>query len=126
MGKPTLICKDNQPRRWLDNAATWDGLAPLLAERGWNVVCPDFLGHGKSDHIPFSLYSMETHLTSVYLISLALGWDSFTLLSHSMGGSIAILFAGAMPGLVQSLIVFESLGMFYTFLVLNLTKVLGQ
>jgi hypothetical protein len=27
-----------------------------------------------------------------------------------MGGSIAILFAGAMPGLVQSLIIFESLG----------------
>lgn len=46
----------------------------------------------------------------VYLISLSLGWDSFSLLSHSMGGSIAVMFAGAMPGLVQSLIVVESLG----------------
>lgn len=44
------------------------------------------------------------------MISLALGWDSFSLLSHSMGGSVAILFAGAMPALVQSLIIVESLG----------------
>eukprot|EP01127_Copromyxa_protea_P022133 TRINITY_DN781_c0_g1_i2.p1 TRINITY_DN781_c0_g1~~TRINITY_DN781_c0_g1_i2.p1 ORF type:complete len:252 (-),score=46.84 TRINITY_DN781_c0_g1_i2:378-1133(-) len=96
---------------WLDNAATWDALAPLLAERGYLVVCPDFVGHGKSDHIPnITGYSMEIYLTSIYMISLALGWESFILMSHSMGGSIATLFAGAMPGLVESLIIFESLG----------------
>ncbi|MEM8768285.1 MAG: alpha/beta hydrolase, partial [Pseudomonadota bacterium] len=44
-GEPTLALHG-----WLDNAATFDRLAPLLPEL--NLVALDFAGHGLSDHRP--------------------------------------------------------------------------
>jgi len=97
---------------WLDNAASFDGIAPLLCDQGYTIVCLDLLGHGKSDHIANNLYSVELHVLSVYQASLVLEWPSFNLLAHSMGGSIAVMLAGSMPNLVESLISIESLGPF--------------
>src|SRR5688500_18494360 len=35
---------------WLDNAGSFDALAPLLAAR-WQVIALDFAGHGRSSHL---------------------------------------------------------------------------
>ena len=39
---------------WLDNAGTWDTLAPLLlsASPHQSLLCLDYPGHGLSSHIP--------------------------------------------------------------------------
>ena len=42
-GYPTLAIHG-----WLDNAGTFDRLAPLLSEL--NIIALDLAGHGKSDH----------------------------------------------------------------------------
>ena len=39
---------------WLDNAASFARLAPLLKE--YYVISIDFPGHGKSDHYPFGRF----------------------------------------------------------------------
>ena len=44
-GKPLLALHG-----WLDNAASFDGLAPLLPEL--NIVALDLPGHGLSEHKP--------------------------------------------------------------------------
>lgn len=42
---------------WLDNAATWDTLAPyLITHLGARLVAMDFSGHGHSSHAPMSSY----------------------------------------------------------------------
>lgn len=65
-----------------------DWLAPLAAE-GWHTVAPDQRGHGSSAKPPDeSDYSFEIFATDILGLTDALGWDSFVLLGHSMGGMV--------------------------------------
>lgn len=98
---------------WLDNAGTWDALAPLLAMESIHLVCIDFAGHGKSDHCPtqvdpFYLIYVDQVVDTIY----ALGWSSVNIMAHSMGAGVATLVAGAAPHLVKNLILVEGLGPF--------------
>jgi len=95
---------------WLDNAATWDGLAPHLARRGMTVICLDFLGHGKSDHQQDAEYFLLTHVTSIISAVKVIGWTSFILMGHSMGGAISTAVAATIPSYIKSLVLVEGLG----------------
>jgi len=81
---------------WLDNANTFDRLAPLLPEL--NLVALDFAGHGLSDHRPEGVH-YQTLLDMQELLSIAdqLGWHQFALIGHSMGAAIASEFAATFP-----------------------------
>jgi 3-oxoadipate enol-lactonase len=58
-----------------------------LAERGWHAVSPDLRGHGASDKPDDeSAYSFEIFAGDLLLLLDALGWDTATILGHSMGG----------------------------------------
>ena len=63
---------------WLDNAATYDYLAPRIArEFEADVACLDFPGHGASDHRAHSFgvgYSFLDYSASVLSFINALGW----------------------------------------------------
>jgi pimeloyl-ACP methyl ester carboxylesterase len=94
---------------WLDNAATFDRLAPLLPRL--RLVAVDLPGHGRSDHrAPGEAYHMVDWLPIVHAIAEALGWDRFSILAHSMGAAIATLFAATFPARVERLVLLEGLG----------------
>ena len=94
---------------WLDNAASFDGLAPLLP--GVRLVCLDLPGHGRSNHLPPGQpYAFIDTVAQVHAVTLALGWTRFCLLGHSLGAAIAAVFAGAMPARVARLALVEGLG----------------
>lgn len=94
---------------WLDNAASFDPMAAHLA--GIRLVALDFAGHGRSAHRPAGVfYHMVDNAFDVISVADRLGWDSFSLLGHSMGGIIATFVAGSFPGRVQRLGLIESLG----------------
>lgn len=96
---------------WLDNSATWDGLAPLLAPYGIEIVAIDFIGHGKSEHLPPQAEPFFiNYVTQVFDVAQALGWQSFHLLGHSMGAAVASMVAGLMPGAIESVVLVEALG----------------
>jgi pimeloyl-ACP methyl ester carboxylesterase len=66
-----------------------DFVSPL-AEQGWWVVAPDLRGHGSSTQTGDEAdYSLATYADDLLALTAALGWSSFSLLGHSMGGMIA-------------------------------------
>lgn len=87
---------------WLDNAATFSRLAPLLD--GLRIVALDLPGHGHSDHRPFgSAYNIWDYAHDVLQTAEQFGWRRFSLLGHSMGAIVAVLLAGAIPERVERL-----------------------
>jgi pimeloyl-ACP methyl ester carboxylesterase len=80
---------------WLDNAATFDRLAPALP--GLHLVALDLPGHGFSDHLPAGGYSLWQQAATVLQVAEELGWSRFALLGHSMGAIISTILAGSLP-----------------------------
>ncbi|MFL9813137.1 alpha/beta fold hydrolase [Stutzerimonas sp. VN223-3] len=87
---------------WLDNAATFSRLAPLLD--GVRIVALDLPGHGHSDHRPVgAAYNIWDYAHDVLQTAEQFGWQRFSLLGHSMGAIVSVLLAGAMPERVERL-----------------------
>jgi pimeloyl-ACP methyl ester carboxylesterase len=104
--KPTVICLHG----WLDNAATFHRLAPLLAQR-YHLLVVDLPGHGLSQPLPEGAhYYIWQNIETLFELLVVKGLDKVHLLGHSMGGVVASLFAGTFADKVHSLILLDSLG----------------
>jgi len=97
---------------WLDNAATWDVLAPMLVRKlSVRLVCVDLSGHGRSSHQHHaSAYYLPQRVIEVLDVADVLGWTTFALMGHSMGAGIATLVAGTAPDRVTRLILVDGMG----------------
>ncbi|KXS20516.1 alpha/beta-hydrolase [Gonapodya prolifera JEL478] len=104
---------------WLDNGATYDLFAPRILDifkaAGHTEVCfvaLDLAGHGKSSHRPPEvLYYLWDYIDDVLgFADEALGWDTFQLIGHSMGGHISLMFSAAYPDRIEKLTLLESVG----------------
>ena len=94
---------------WLDNAATFDHLAPYLKE--FRLVSLDLPGHGLSEHRSSgSSYHFSDIIVDVLEVLHVLAWKHFSLLGHSMGAGVASYLAGTIPEKICSLILIEGLG----------------
>ena len=95
---------------WLDNAASFDALAPRIAKQ-FHVVALDLPGHGRSQHRPPGVrYHFVDYIDDVLAAAECLGWKTFSLLGHSLGGGIASFVAAAFPERVQNLFLIEVAG----------------
>ena len=96
---------------WLDNAASFDHLAPLLPE--FYLIALDFHGHGFSDHLPPGMsYHLVDSVEFIFAIADQLELQEFSLIGHSMGASVATVMAGVFPERIRNLIMIEGLGPF--------------
>lgn len=94
---------------WLDNAASFDRLAPLLPQ--CRLIALDLPGHGLSDHrSPGVPYHFVDFIPDVIAAADALGWDRFSLLGHSLGAAIASFVAAIIPERIIRLALIEGLG----------------
>ncbi|MCB0416355.1 MAG: alpha/beta hydrolase [Bdellovibrionaceae bacterium] len=94
---------------WLDNAATFNRLAPLL--RGFRLVAPDFPGHGLSEHLPTGMqYHFIGSVPVMVELVQQLGWKRYGILGHSMGAAIGSLIAAIQPKEVTGLFLIDSIG----------------
>lgn len=101
-GKPVLALHG-----WLDSAATFDTLCPLL-DSSLRVVALDFAGHGDSSHRPPGChYNVLEHVIDVRRAVDYLGWHRFCIVGHSMGGAVALTFAGIFPDRVLSVVALD-------------------
>ncbi|WP_428622886.1 alpha/beta fold hydrolase [Sedimenticola sp.] len=94
---------------WLDNAASFEPLAPLLPDL--DILALDLPGHGLSDHRPPGQhYHFVDFVTDVIAAAEHVGWERFSLLGHSMGAGIASLIAASFPERIERLVLIEGLG----------------
>lgn len=94
---------------WLDNAASFAPMAPLLDHL--NLVALDWPGHGHSQHRHASAkYYMVEYMWDIHAALDALGWKSCHLIGHSLGAAVAAVFAAAAPDQVRSLTLIDALG----------------
>lgn len=95
---------------WLDNAASFALLAPLLASTR-RVVALELPGHGHSDHLAAGgRYHYMDYVQTVLDTAEALQLARYTLLGHSLGAGIASLVAAAAPQRIERLLLIEGLG----------------
>ncbi len=80
----------------------WDEVAEELSPQ-YRVLAPDLRGHGDSDK-PASGNSSDDYAADLEGFAQALGLERFTLMGHSLGGRIALHYAGLHPRRVERLI----------------------
>lgn len=94
---------------WMDNANSFDRIAPLLPHI--RLIALDFAGHGNSDHRPGRMpYYVWEYALDVMDVADALGHETYGLLAHSLGGGVAALVAGLVPEQISRLVLIENVG----------------
>lgn len=102
-GKPVLALHG-----WLDNAMTFELLAPRLP--GLRIVALDMAGHGFSGRRAAGAgYQLWDYATDALLVAQELGWERFAMLGHSLGAIIATMLAAAVPERVERLALIDGL-----------------
>jgi len=95
-----------------DSGATFGETARALAERGLEVLAPDQRGFGRSQWVSGdAYYHFPDYVADLdALLSIVAKDRPIALVGHSMGGTVASLFAGARPDRVASLALVEGIG----------------
>ena len=97
-GKPLLIIHG-----FLGMSDNWKSFGSLYAAEGFQVHMLDLRNHGKSFHS--DEFSYEIMVNDVLNYCQHHNLSSVSIIGHSMGGKVAMLFATTYPDLVEKLIV---------------------
>jgi len=92
-----------------DHARSWDWLARNFRDK-WHVVCPDLRGHGDSEWSPDGAYLMPFLVADLAKLIEHLGEREVSIVAHSLGGSVALHYAGLYPDHVRRVAAIEGLG----------------
>ncbi|KAI6659311.1 Serine hydrolase-like 2 S homeolog [Oopsacas minuta] len=99
---------------WLENAGSFDRLAPLLFAnelftQKYSMLAIDLAGHGLSSHrgdgVPYIImhYAMD-----IKLVLNQLGWKKLTIFGHSLGGAISSLLAIGISDQIENFITIDA------------------
>jgi pimeloyl-ACP methyl ester carboxylesterase len=101
---PLLLIHGNR-----DHAHNWDKVAQRLVNH-YTVYAPDLRGHGDSDWAIGGQYSLPEFVLDTAALVAVLGHERLTVMGHSLGGAVALQFAGVYPDRVQKIVSVEGLG----------------
>src|SRR3954463_127353 len=85
-----------------EKSTPWGSVQSTLPQR-FTVIAPDLRGHGKSDK-PRADYSVAAYANGMRDLLSVLDIERVTVVGHSLGGGVAMLFAYQFPQLVDRLI----------------------
>ncbi|MGQ7830094.1 alpha/beta fold hydrolase [Altererythrobacter sp. Z27] len=104
-GKPPLVLVHGGR----DHARSWDWTAEALCA-DWHVVAMDHRGHGDSDWVSDGNYQANDMVYDLAQFIHQLDVGPVTIVSHSMGGNVALRYAGVFPEMVRKIVAIEGLG----------------
>jgi len=90
-----------------NDAHVWDWIAPVLAPH-YRVVALDQRGHGDSAADPDGRYDHETMARDANAAIESLGVGRVVIVGHSLGGRVAMRFAGLFPEKLAGLVIVDS------------------
>src|SRR5687767_8166109 len=93
----------------VNSSRHWEAVAQRLADR-YTVIAPDLVGHGDSA-TPRGDYSLGAHAAVIRDLLSALGIERATMVGHSLGGGVAMVFFWQFPHRVERLALVSSGGL---------------
>jgi pimeloyl-ACP methyl ester carboxylesterase len=91
------------------NSTHWSKQLEYL-RRTRRAVALDLRGHGRSEHPRNGDYTIAGLAGDLAAVADTLGLDQFVLVGHSMGGGVALEYAGAHPDRVAGLVLVDPIG----------------
>jgi pimeloyl-ACP methyl ester carboxylesterase len=96
---------------WMDVAASWQFVVDAFAGDPW-VIAPDWRGYGLTESPPADNYWFPDYLADLDFLLDRYSPDApVNLVGHSMGGNVAMLYAGSRPERIRRLVNLEGFGM---------------
>ena len=92
-----------------DHCRNWDWVAAAL-RHDWHVLAPDLRGHGDSQWSPDGNYAVAGYVYDLAQLIHQQELAPVTIVAHSLGGVIALRYAGIYPDTVSRLVAIEGLG----------------
>lgn len=90
-----------------DHCRNWDWAARVL-NKHFNIIAPDLRGHGDSGWSNTTYRKLDFVYDLKQLIKLN-GYKKVSIIAHSFGGWVSLLYAGLNPEMVDKLVVIEGL-----------------
>jgi len=92
-----------------DHCHNWDWVAQDLCDE-YHIVAPDFRGHGDSQWVSGSTYSHSEYVYDLAQLIHQQHLAPLNIVAHSLGGGVALRYAGIYPENVHRLLVIEGMG----------------
>ncbi len=92
-----------------DHCRNWDWVAAEM-RKSWHIIAPDLRGHGDSQWSQDGTYMMAGYVYDLAQLIHQQKLAPVTIIGHSLGGNIALRYAGLYPENVARLVAIEGLG----------------
>ena len=89
-----------------DHCRSWDVIARSLQPR-FHVLAPDLRGHGDSDWTKGGSYALTEYVYDLSRLVRRAAARQVTIIGHSMGGMVGLIYAGTFPDQVSALVVLD-------------------
>ncbi|TDJ26766.1 MAG: alpha/beta hydrolase [Gammaproteobacteria bacterium] len=92
-----------------DHCRNWDWVAERLRD-DYHIIAPDLRGHGDSQWIIGGSYNQIDYVYDIAQLLNQKKMTPVTIIGHSLGGSISLLYTGLFPDTVTKLVSIEGMG----------------
>ncbi|MCZ6642467.1 MAG: alpha/beta hydrolase [Gammaproteobacteria bacterium] len=92
-----------------DHCRNWDWVAEQLRD-DYHIIAPDLRGHGDSQWVIGGGYNQIDYVYDIAQLLNQKKMTPTTIIGHSLGGSISLLYSGLYPETVAKLVSIEGMG----------------
>ena len=103
-GPPMLLIHGGR-----DHCRNWDWVAEHFA-KDYHIIAPDLRGHGDSQWEASGNYTQISYVFDIAQLLQQKNMHDVTVIGHSLGGAIALMYTALFPERVKKLVAIEGMG----------------